>query len=716
MQHLLARQYSYPHNKSQAVICPVLSQNTFERVSGFPKRFLSLSLNVSSMIRLLISFVLLLIYLNAAAQPVSGTSTVYSQSQMRQARENAEMNSHYENVKPLSSGSGSTSQSNGGAASPYISYSAQVRKDADTRNAFETKKKALGRAIRNGLINRTAEQYDRFMKAAADAGFSKEEAETYFGKNQTAFAQLLLRPHHLIDGFFPGFDPTSLPPVPVKKAKVNSLGNLRTEDIAPGETDIVEVYRILMHTIQYSNSWEEKEQLYHRAIEISTTVARRAKLNYISNSDDLWYSLGYIKYVNGDYGSSVQYFKKCHEVRYVLRNDRQTMSSAVTEKDLFSFLYAGSLLNNDIAEAMAYLNLAVKNGYSGPVFLTHLYMLQGEHAAAIQVVQSHLSKEPNPLIAARYQYYVLGLMLLQKKDAEALLYHNAQPGFDEINSTEELRTNVAMALYNFVLEDEKAPEYKGFQPGRFFRLDLAKQLKPGLRLIVEKSYQVNESFKRLDQMEEDLAVLAGKAGYDEVVTTPVNTPGTIRFYKPNGHTNVVLNGLPHPASFAQVTEEQKQQGYRNFESLANFLAVLKEGILYGYESMFDRTTRFDDLYLAFDTSFGLKYYLRDFSAFEVSRSVNAYIHPRIPVVAGYHTEETMDNAIAYAKKLGKEIKKTMPLDVITFSNRIFFESYVEKKKKDAARPFHYCYRITVESEETIDKKPYYRVILEISRI
>lgn len=668
------------------------------------------------MIRLFSFSVVILVGLNAAAQPVSGTSTVYSQSQMRQARENAEMNRHYENVKPASSGTSSTSQGNGSAASPYVSYSEQVKKDAAARNAFETKKKALGKAIRNGLINRTAEQYDRFIKAATDAGFSKEEAVTYFGKNRAAFAQLLLRPHHLIDEFFPGFDPKSLPPVPVQKVKVNSLGNLRTEDIAPGETDIVEVYRTLLHKIQYSSSWEEKEQLYHRAIEISTTVARRANLNYISNSDDLWYSLGYIKYVNGDYASSVHYFKKCHEVRYVLRNDRQTMSSGVTEKDLFSYLYAGSLLNNDMDEAMAYLNLAVKNGYSGPVFVSHLYMLQGKYAAAEQVVQSHLSKESNPLIAARYQYYILGLMLLQKKEAEALLYHNAQPGFDKLNSTEELRTNVAMALYNFVVEDEKAPEYKGFQPGRFFRLDLAKQLKPGLRMIVEKSYQVNESFKRQRQMDEDLAVLEGKAGYDEVVTTPAGTTGPIRFYKPNGHTNIVLNGLPHPGSFAQVTEEQKQQGYKNVESLADFLAVLREGIVNGYESMFDRTTRFDDLYLAFDTSYGLKYYLHDFSAFEVSRSVNAYIHPRIPVVAGYHREETRDNAIAYAKKLGKEIKKTMPLDVITFSNRIFFESYVEKKKKDAARPFYYCYRITVESEEPVDQNPYYKVILEISRI
>jgi|GEM_PF-5551805 len=667
------------------------------------------------MIRLFSLFIVLLVGFSAAAQPVSGTSTVYSQSQMRQARENAEMNRHYENVKPASSGSGSTSQGNGAAASPYISYSAQVRKDADARNAFETKKKALGRAIRNGLINRTAEQYDRFIKAAADAGFSKEEAETYFGKNQAAFEQLLLRPNHLIDGFFPGFDPKSLPPVPVQKVKVNSLGNLRTEDIAPGETDIVEVYRTLMHKIQYSNSWEEKEQLYHRAIEISTTVARRANLNYISNSDDLWYSLGYIKYVNGDYGSSVHYFQKCHEVRYVLRKDHQPMSSAVTDKELFSFLYAGSLLNNDIAEAMAYLELAVKNGYSGSLFLSHLYMLKGEYAAALQVVQSHLSKESNPLITARYQYYVLGLLLLQKKDAEALLYHNAQTGFDKLNSTEELKTNVAMALYNFVLEDEKAPEYKGFQPGRFFRLDLAKQLKPGLRVIVEKSYQVNESFKRLHQMEEDLAVLAGKAGYEELVSTPVNTPGITRFYKPNGHTNIVLNGWPHPASFAQVSEEQKQQGYKYFESLADFLAILREGIVNGYESMFDRTTRFDDLYLAFDTSFGLKYYLRDFSAFEVSRSVNAYIQPRIPMLAGYHTEENRDNAIVYAKKLSKELRKTMSFHVNSLSNKIFFDSFVEKKK-DAGRSFYYTYSIIVEYDETADKKPYYKVILEISRI
>ncbi|MFZ4059018.1 MAG: hypothetical protein ACOYKE_12815, partial [Ferruginibacter sp.] len=122
------------------------------------------------------------------AQP---DKSIYSESQRRQARENAETNRHYEEIKPRSS-----SSNNAPISGDYDAYQmaddskmkgirAAEARQKKAAEAFSDKERKLAKIIADNGLQKSKLYYPLLLDAARMAGFDSYWAKRTFGDDVT---------------------------------------------------------------------------------------------------------------------------------------------------------------------------------------------------------------------------------------------------------------------------------------------------------------------------------------------------------------------------------------------------------------------------------------------------------------------------------------------------------------------------------------------------
>lgn len=154
---------------------------------------------------LFLIFPLLLISAFVYAQP---EKSVYTPAQKQQARETAEMNRHYNEIKP-----GGNAGSTGTISGDYDSYGGADYSNMKGINAAEARQKAIAdeykakenkliKIIADKKIEKTKENYYRVINAALQAGFNNYWAERTFGDSPEKFEIYIGNSNYVIQKYF----------------------------------------------------------------------------------------------------------------------------------------------------------------------------------------------------------------------------------------------------------------------------------------------------------------------------------------------------------------------------------------------------------------------------------------------------------------------------------------------------------------------------------
>lgn len=158
------------------------------------------------------------------AQPTNESQRgAYTAEQVRQARQNAEMNRHYESLKPSGSSTSKTSNtSNSGSYTPYqpYKYSEKARQEflenqrlerlaalqkqkAAQQQLFKSRKERFAMELINKGISKTKENYSSIIAVAVSNNLPDTFYYTVFGSNEQEFEQKIISNDYAVNFYFP---------------------------------------------------------------------------------------------------------------------------------------------------------------------------------------------------------------------------------------------------------------------------------------------------------------------------------------------------------------------------------------------------------------------------------------------------------------------------------------------------------------------------------
>lgn len=156
-----------------------------------------------------------------AAQPTSESQRgAYSVEQVRQARETAEMNRHYESMKPVNSSASNTN--NSGSYSPYQPYkysekarqqylenqrlerlAALQKQKAEQQQVFNNRKERFSMELVNKGIVKIKENYTSIISMAVSNSLPDTFYYRVFGRNEQEFEQKIISNDYTLNLYFP---------------------------------------------------------------------------------------------------------------------------------------------------------------------------------------------------------------------------------------------------------------------------------------------------------------------------------------------------------------------------------------------------------------------------------------------------------------------------------------------------------------------------------
>jgi hypothetical protein len=171
-----------------------------------------------------VTFCFLLCAVATIAQPQNESQRgAYSSQQVRQARENAATNRHYESIKPASSNTAKISNtSNSGTYSPYQPYkysekarqqylenqrlerqAALQKQKAAQQQLFRDRKQEFTLAMFNKGITKNKEHYTSIITLATTYNLPDTFYYRMFGKSEQEFEQKIMANDYQLNFYFP---------------------------------------------------------------------------------------------------------------------------------------------------------------------------------------------------------------------------------------------------------------------------------------------------------------------------------------------------------------------------------------------------------------------------------------------------------------------------------------------------------------------------------